>query len=507
MLCCVVSLNCFSQKHHLIDLELQAEEYFQDYEFKKALEVYFELETINDTLIGPEESFNMGVCFLETYQYQKALRYLERAHDDNGHHHYYYAKALQLNYHLDSAIKQYESYKAVLEYEGVTDSSLLLEVEREIGYCVNAKVKIKNPVEAEISLLLSDVNSEYDDYSPLIDEKKGVIYFTSDRYEKGEKAKHAHDGTFADKVYQNGLNDSVNIKSELINAFVSKHDMACVALSHSGNKMILFKSHKSNALNHSGGHLYLSNRKFGKWQEPELFDALTSSKSTEISACFSANDSVVYFSSDMPGGFGGEDIYRTELNSKGKWSQPENLGENINTDLDEDSPFMHANGEIFYFASQGWGSMGGYDFYQSTISENEFSKPINLGYPINTVSDDFGLYVTNNGDIYFADNRSWGVGETDVYKAKFRAKEDEVVIKGRVEDGSDLRHSYKVSIKVDGKIVKVIATDEVTEEFVFFMPQSLDKTVLIVSKSDEVHKKVGLDLQQYSLDEPLLIKL
>ena len=60
MFCCVVSLGCFSQKHHLIDLELQAEEYFQDYDFDKALQVYFEIEKINDTLIGSEESFNMG---------------------------------------------------------------------------------------------------------------------------------------------------------------------------------------------------------------------------------------------------------------------------------------------------------------------------------------------------------------------------------------------------------------------------------------------------------------
>ncbi len=118
-------------------------------------------------------------------------------------------------------------------------------------------------------------------------------------------------------------------------------------------------------------------------------------KYVECSPSLSPDGNTLYFVSNRPGGFGGKDIWSSERLSNGNWSEPVNLGSKVNTADDEESPFMMADGATLYFSSKGHESMGGYDIFSATLNDDGFwSKPENLGAPVNTTGDDF-YYITD----------------------------------------------------------------------------------------------------------------
>jgi outer membrane protein OmpA-like peptidoglycan-associated protein/tetratricopeptide (TPR) repeat protein len=124
----------------------------------------------------------------------------------------------------------------------------------------------------------------------------------------------------------------------------------------------------------------------------------------------------LYFASDKPGGYGGVDIYKCVRDTVGNWTAPVNLGPNINTSGDDMFPFIAADGTL-YFASDGHAGLGGLDIYSSVPTKDGWSEPVNLGFPINTNSDDFNYIIDKNNKAgYFASNRPGGHGDDDIYK-------------------------------------------------------------------------------------------
>jgi len=122
----------------------------------------------------------------------------------------------------------------------------------------------------------------------------------------------------------------------------------------------------------------------------------------------------LYFASDMPGGLGGTDIYRT-TKKDGKWGTPVNLGKTVNGEGNEMFPFVSADGRLYY-ASNGKGGLGGLDIFQTMYSDGEIAAIKNLGYPINTNKDDFGIILDDRRKSgYFSSNREGGTGDDDIY--------------------------------------------------------------------------------------------
>ncbi|MCU0355125.1 MAG: hypothetical protein MUD08_15510, partial [Cytophagales bacterium] len=110
-----------------------------------------------------------------------------------------------------------------------------------------------------------------------------------------------------------------------------------------------------------------------------------------------ADGNTIYFSSNRPGGAGGLDIYRSTKTPDGKWGEAVNLGPAVNTPYDDDAPFIHADGQTLYFSSRGHAGMGGFDIYRTEAQEDgAWSRPENLGYPINTADDD--IYFVLSAD-------------------------------------------------------------------------------------------------------------
>ena len=142
----------------------------------------------------------------------------------------------------------------------------------------------------------------------------------------------------------------------------------------------------------------------------------------EFDSChpaLSEDGNVLFFSSNRPGGFGGMDLYRSHRVGL-SWSTPENLGATINTEGNEAFPFIHEDG-MLYFASNGWSGLGGLDIFRAQeVQDENFKKswttPINMGKPLNTKKDDFGLIVGMSGtEGYFTSNRKGGKGMDDIY--------------------------------------------------------------------------------------------
>jgi len=160
--------------------------------------------------------------------------------------------------------------------------------------------------------------------------------------------------------------------------------------------------------------LYFARLKDGEWIFENAFP-LNSAGYSITGVTINEEGTVLYFSSDMKGGRGGKDIYRS-AKVNGKWSGPWNMKEPVNTPGDESFPYLHRNGTL-YFSSNGHPGMGGLDIFKSTILPDGLTEPENLGYPVNSSHDDFGLSfdsLATHG--YFTSNRSKGGYDDDIYE-------------------------------------------------------------------------------------------
>ena len=202
--------------------------------------------------------------------------------------------------------------------------------------------------------------------------------------------------------------------------------------------------------------------KDGKWSEKIPF-ALNDKEYSVGHPSLSADGNTLYFASDMPGGIGGVDIYRVIRNADGTWGKAENLGEKINTEGNEMFPFVHESG-MFFFSSDGRPGLGGLDVFVSQLKNNQFTKVINLGTPVNGSKDDFSFvlneYKTKG---YFASNREGGKGDDDIYSFNLLKQfQFGKTIKGVALDKSgEILANVKVElVDNNGKLISTVVTDK-----------------------------------------------
>ncbi|MCW3074429.1 MAG: flagellar motor protein MotB [Flaviaesturariibacter sp.] len=168
--------------------------------------------------------------------------------------------------------------------------------------------------------------------------------------------------------------------------------------------------------------IYISYLNDDGWSEAINLGSRVNTDQWETQPCLSADKRDLYFVSRRPGGYGGSDIYVTHLGPTGRWSEPENLGPEINTSGDELTPFIHADNQTLYFASNGLQGYGAQDLFVTRKTANgKWSKPENLGYPINTVDEESALSIASDGvTAYYASDRPEGKGGLDIYSFEMR---------------------------------------------------------------------------------------
>jgi len=228
--------------------------------------------------------------------------------------------------------------------------------------------------------------------------------------------------------------------------------------------------------------LYISYKsKSGSWTEPENLGAVINTDLWESTPTLSPDKKDLYFSSNRTGGFGGKDIWISHKNSNGKWGTPENLGPKINTSADETCPFIHADNQTLYFNSNGLMGYGMADiFITKKDTANKWVVPENLGYPINTIDDEGSLFVTADGiTAYYASDRGSLKSGLDIYTFNLRndiAASKTTWIKGKVYDkktNAGLPCAVELEDISKINIVNKIQTDE-DGNFLITLPTGKD---------------------------------
>ena len=164
--------------------------------------------------------------------------------------------------------------------------------------------------------------------------------------------------------------------------------------------------------------IYFSSYKDGKWLKSEPF--VLNNKSYSVGQpCLTSDGNTMYFTSDMPCGYGKADIYRITKDEKGEWGKAENLGDKINTEGEEMFPFFEEHKEKLFFASDGHFGLGGLDIFICSVNGSGFGPVYNAGFPLNTQYSDYAAIVDDNMKGYFSSDRIGGSGGDDIYSVEF----------------------------------------------------------------------------------------
>lgn len=169
-----------------------------------------------------------------------------------------------------------------------------------------------------------------------------------------------------------------------------------------------------------GCDLYITSRTGDEWSVPQNLGRNVNSRSWDSQPTLSADGRKLFFISDRAGGLGKRDIWMSEKGKDNNWQMAINLGSDINTKDDEVSPFIHVNGTSLFFASKGYPGFGGFDLYKSELMDTLWSEPENLGYPLNTHEDQVSLFVSTNGkNGYYSFERKWQTNENQSFLFEF----------------------------------------------------------------------------------------
>lgn len=478
-------------KRDLLAMEAAARDLFDKNQYKQALSIYLELDSIKPD--NPHYIYPIGICYINQDDEKNALRYFEKCLRQPelfpAKLYYYAGRCNHLKHKFDEAISYYQTYKSKLK--GKKRNQLITLIDREIEMCWNGKELISKPLDIEIVNIGKEINSPYPDYGPVLSADGKVLIFTSCRPNTTGGLRDPLDGTYYEDVYIS-YKDESGIWSEpkpigpSINT--SGHD-ASIALSPDGQKLLIYR-YGGNALGlTSSGDLYISTLEGNTWTEAQKLPSVINSKGWEPSASFSADEKLLYFSSDREGGYGGTDIYVVRKLPNGEWALPMNMGPVINTPYDEDAPFIHPDGKTLYFISNGHKSMGGHDIFVSKYDEEKkaWSSPVNVGYPINTAHNDLYFTWSANGKrIYFSSVRPDGYGEKDIYYADIEKESAEImVMKGIIFD----------SISIEPVKASIIVTDHKTEELIgiFNSNSSTGKYILVLNEGRKYNIKIESD--------------
>ncbi len=387
-----------------------------------------------------ELNFRIGVCYFHTINQTRAIKYFQKAikidYDVNPEMGFLLGKAYQWNMEFDKAIREFRKYRASLKLKELEKKYVLLMIAskitetrieeraeyvlirnldkiiaKRIKECEIAKKLIKNPVDVIIMNIGLAINSPYPEYAPVISADESVMYFTSRRKGTVGGERDPFDGQFFEDVYVSYNIEGKWSKAKNLGTNINTKDHdAPIGLSADGQTLFTYSYENR-------GDINISKLKGENWARPKNLDKrINTSQYTENSIALSGDERTLMFVSTKPGGFGGRDIYKSVKDAKGRWTEPVNIGPVINTEYDEDGVFLHPDGKTFYFSSKGHNNMGGYDVFKSTYENDKWTKPVNIGYPVNTVYDDLYYVLSASGERgYYTSVREDGFGEKDIY--------------------------------------------------------------------------------------------
>ena len=331
-------------------------------------------------------NYRMGLCLINIPgRKTESIPYLEKAVQDisknvklgkYGEKHappdalLYLGNAYRINMEIDKAIETYNDFG---EYIDPKDLTLKVFVDQQIVACGNALVNTASPVDIRVGNLGQLQETHTSRYNMQVSGDLRTMAFMG----KNPFYNGVYVAVKEGDIWSRPLNITPSVASD--------GNMDVVSLSYDGKQMLLAVRDEFTS------NIYLSVYENRRWNPAVSLGKPINSRYYESNACFSPDGKSIYFTSNRKESLGGMDIFRSDLQEDGSWSEPVNLGPGINTMLNEDTPFMSPDGKRLYFSSQGHSTMGGFDVFYSELHEDGSwdEVPVNLGYPLNTSDDDY----------------------------------------------------------------------------------------------------------------------
>jgi Tol biopolymer transport system component len=324
---------------------------------------------------------------------------------------YYLAKSSHSNGKIDTAYTQYDFFmKNIKKKHEKYDLGVL-----GLTQCKNAKEMMANPKPYIIRNIGSIVNTAGPEYSPVITIDGSALFFTTKRMRTdSSNARYINiaNGQHYEDIYVSYRDKDGKWSTPSYLSFCQpRTNDASMSVSPDGQTVFVYKDVNQ-------GDVYYSKLEDTTFVSIDPFPAdEINSEFHESHATISPDGNYIYFVSDREGGLGGKDIYRLKKLPNGEWSKALNLGEPINSEFDEDAPFLGADNNTMFYSSNGTNSMGGYDIFVSQMNESEqWSVPENMGYPLNSYDDDIFYTTTADGLTgFYSSDKLNGQGDKDIY--------------------------------------------------------------------------------------------
>jgi len=389
--------------------------------------------------------------------------------------------------YLDTFLKDVDKIKNDEDYDKAT------ELHKYAKFTLDA---ISHPVPFEPKVV-EGISTPQDEYLPILSPDNQVALFTRVVKLQGDRNSVVSSARFKERFMYSEMDKDGHFSAgeEMPEPFNIQDNEGGATLTADNNTLFYTVCKYDDAKHYLNCDIYYSERVNGDWTPiKSVSDKINLPYSWESQPSISSDGKTLYFVSDRQGGFGGYDIYRSIKNDKGEWGTPINMGPSINSKGNEKAPFIHPDGKTLYFSSDGWTGLGGYDIFYSRMNDNGiWSKPKNLGYPINSPDDEVGFFVSTDGTKgFFASNKYNGKGGWDLYSFNLyeEARPEKILfLKGTVRDEiTDEPINARIELKnVETKKVSEIPMDTNTGNYVAVAPFNNDY-VMTVKKADYVYE-------------------
>ncbi len=410
--------------------------------FRSCLLILLMIAMLPGYLVAQKSAIKKGNKKTKRGEYNEAIAYYQKALDDpglKGESNYYIAEAYRLSnrfskaspYYKEAIKNRYDNPDALFYYaltlkssgnysdaevqlrqfvEIGEDPALIQRAEKELDNLSYLLILVEKKNYYRVRNL-SNVNTRYTEYSPIFN--NGELYFTSNR--SNSKIYKATGTGFTDlyKVKTNGARvDTATIERLGDEINFNNINEGSITFSPDGKTMVFARGNNGKRKGTQDVNLYISRFRNRKWSEPRMI-SISDPESWDSTPAFSSDGRTLYFASNRPGGEGGTDLYSSRIDRRGRYTTPKNLGPDINTGGDEMFPYI-ADDASLYFSSSGQPGFGGLDIFVARRKSGKINVD-NLGQPLNTSSDDFGLYLYKPDRGFFSSDRPGGEGEDDIY--------------------------------------------------------------------------------------------
>jgi outer membrane protein OmpA-like peptidoglycan-associated protein len=362
-----------------------------------------------------------GISYL-SFDKEKASEYIYRAQRLKpkvaNDVEYWLGRVDHLNYRFDEAINHFRTYDQSLRRRNDPRKA---EIALLSQHARNAKTQFNSPKDVFVKNLGPTINTQYSEHSPVISSDDNYLLFTSRAQgDAGATNRVAADGEYYEDIYESRRlgNDEWEQPRSLGGRLSSSGHDASIQLFDNDTKLLLYR----NAGRRDGnGNILVSQKEGGDWSTPVPLGGAINSPNFESDAYITPDGQTIYFSTNNFSENGDLDIYYAKRTNDGDWGRPTKFPV-INTQYDEDSPYLTADGRTLFFSSRGHNTMGGYDIFRTDFDSvsRRWSRPVNLGYPVNTPDDDTYYRLSPDGTYaYLSSYRLGGYGEKDIYTINY----------------------------------------------------------------------------------------